>query len=94
MQKRNVSVTLCILGLIDTASAMEYTRYVFVCRNISFLERMQKKPQKNPTATLFKRLCAVLGESAPAWVVHHGTGAGRAVWAVCPAQTPAGAAWL
>ncbi|NWZ70495.1 DHI1L protein, partial [Acrocephalus arundinaceus] len=26
MQKRNVSVTLCILGLIDTASAMENTR--------------------------------------------------------------------
>lgn len=31
MQKRNVSVTLCILGLIDTASALEYTRYVFIC---------------------------------------------------------------
>ncbi|NWH93551.1 DHI1L protein, partial [Aegithalos caudatus] len=26
MQKRNVSVTLCILGLIDTASALEHTR--------------------------------------------------------------------
>ncbi|NWS88301.1 DHI1L protein, partial [Toxostoma redivivum] len=26
MQKRDVSVTLCILGLIDTDSALEYTR--------------------------------------------------------------------
>lgn len=29
MQKRNVSVTLCILGLIDTDTALEKTRYVF-----------------------------------------------------------------
>ncbi|NWT16355.1 DHI1L protein, partial [Vireo altiloquus] len=29
MQKRNVSVTLCILGLIDTESALENIRHVF-----------------------------------------------------------------
>lgn len=29
MQKRNVSITLCILGLIDTDTALEKTRYVF-----------------------------------------------------------------
>lgn len=29
MQKKNVSVTLCILGLIDTATALENTRCVF-----------------------------------------------------------------
>lgn len=34
MQKRNVSITLCILGLIDTDAALEKTRCVggAVCR--------------------------------------------------------------
>lgn len=29
MQKKNISVTLCILGLIDTESALESTRYMW-----------------------------------------------------------------
>ena len=34
MQKRNVSITLCILGLIDTAAALEKTRCVFGCAGV------------------------------------------------------------
>ncbi|OWK52547.1 Hydroxysteroid 11-beta-dehydrogenase 1-like protein [Lonchura striata] len=46
MQKKDVSVTLCILGLIDTESALECTRYVFLRRNASLLENMPKYAQQ------------------------------------------------
>uniref|UniRef100_A0A803VK33 Hydroxysteroid 11-beta-dehydrogenase 1-like protein n=1 Tax=Ficedula albicollis TaxID=59894 RepID=A0A803VK33_FICAL len=85
MQKRDVSVTLCILGLIDTDSALEYTRYVFVCRKTSLLESMQKNAQQ-----LCLRGVCLGREQLPghtAGAVHCGTGA-EPVGSVCPAQTP------
>lgn len=49
---------------------------LFVCRNTSVLERMQKNAQQ-----LSLRGCVPLfGESPPAWAVHRGAGAGRALW--------------
>uniref|UniRef100_A0A663DUW4 Hydroxysteroid 11-beta-dehydrogenase 1-like protein n=1 Tax=Aquila chrysaetos chrysaetos TaxID=223781 RepID=A0A663DUW4_AQUCH len=83
MQNRNVSVTLCILGLIDTDTALENTRCVFGggCRSLGgivsagtclFLKACKK------CTTVFKMVCASVrmckktnGKSASAWV-HHG----------------------
>lgn len=68
MQKRNVSVTLCILGLIDTDSALENIRCVFGrgCRSLGeslsagmclFLKACKKMPSSS------ERVCAsVWGE--------------------------------
>lgn len=88
MQKRNVSVTLCILGLIDTASALEYTRYVFICLQEHICSW---KNAKKCTATQFKRVCAPLWGESPclgcsSWSRSRQSPVG---WA-CPAQPPAG----
>ncbi|KAM7080969.1 hydroxysteroid 11-beta-dehydrogenase 1-like protein isoform 1-T1 [Ciconia maguari] len=84
MQKRNVSVTLCILGLIDTDTALENTRCVFAggCRSLGgsvsagtcFILKACKK-----CTTVCKMVCVsvwmckkINGKSASAWVHHRG----------------------
>lgn len=83
MQNRNVSVTLCILGLIDTDTALENTRCVFgggrrsLGGSVSAGTCLFLKACKKCT-TVFKMVCASVwmckktnGKSASAWV-HHG----------------------
>lgn len=63
MQKKNVSVTLCILGLIDTATALENTRCVFG----------GYRSRETRTATVFRTVCTSVWMCGPVGLGLHGS---------------------